>query len=250
MVNTAQKRMFDKCITNSDDFLELPISSQALYFHLSMNADDDGFVNNWKSILKMTGTKEDDLKILIMKSYLIPFDSGVLVIKHWRINNYLRNDRHVDTKFVEEMSMLSQGKSGEYSLKNEFGIPMVYPDKNSIDKNSIDNIYIVEKLDDKKEEISKNTIEQVVDYLNMKTGSKYKSTTSKTKTLIKARLKDGFTEKDFLKVIDNKCYEWLGTDYEKYLRPETLFGTKFESYLNQKTIEEIKQERNREIDSW
>lgn len=118
-----------------------------------------------------------------------------------------------------------------------------------IDK-EIDNIYIVEKLDDKKEENFKNTIEQVVDYLNMKTGSKYKSTTSKTKTLIKARLKDGFAEKDFLKVIDNKCYEWLGTDYEKYLRPETLFGTKFESYLNQKTIEEIKQERNREIDSW
>ena len=67
----AQKRMFDKTITNSDDFLELPDSSQVLYFHLSMNADDDGFINNWNSIMKMTGTKEDDLKLLIAVSKLV-----------------------------------------------------------------------------------------------------------------------------------------------------------------------------------
>ena len=134
----AQKRMFDKIITNDDNFLEMPNSTQALYFHLSMNADDDGFVNNWKSIMKITGTKEDDLKILISKSYLIPFDSGIIVIKHWRINNYLRGDRYRPTQFQKEFNMLENHENKAYQLKSEWstaGIPMVNPDKNRIEKN-------------------------------------------------------------------------------------------------------------------
>ena len=144
----AQKRMFDKAITNSDDFLELPDSSQVLYFHLSMNADDDGFVNNWKSIMKMTGTKEDDMKLLIGKQYIIPFDSGVIVIRHWRMNNYLRTDRYKETKFKEEKSQLYLGKNEEYTLDSNSGIPMVDQryTQNRIDKNSIDkNININNK---------------------------------------------------------------------------------------------------------
>ena len=148
----AQKRMFDKTITNSDDFLELPDSSQVLYFHLNMNADDDGFVNNWKSIIRMTGTKEDDLKILIAKSFVIPFDSGVIVIKHWRINNYLRNDRYKETNYKQELSMLNTNDNGEYLLSNnDIGIPLVYPVKNSIDKNSIEEnriVYNTSKVND------------------------------------------------------------------------------------------------------
>ena len=141
----AQKRMFDKTITNADDFLEMPDSSQNLYFHLSMNADDDGFINNWKSIMRMTGHKEDDLKVLIAKQFIIPFDSGVIVIRHWRINNYLRNDRYKETKFKDEKNQLILGENEEYLLKNNLGIPMVDTDKNRIDKirldkNSIDNI--------------------------------------------------------------------------------------------------------------
>lgn len=137
----AQKRMFDKIITNDDNFLEMPNSTQALYFHLSMNADDDGFVNNWKSIMKTTGTKEDDLKILISKSYLIPFDSGIIVIKHWRINNYLRGDRYRPTQFQKEFNMLENHENKAYQLKSDWsttGIPMVNPDKIRIDKNRID----------------------------------------------------------------------------------------------------------------
>lgn len=222
----AQKRMFDKTITNSDSFLELPDSSQVLYFHLSMNADDDGFVNNWKSILRMTGTKEDDLKILISKQFVIPFESGVIVIKHWRINNYLRNDRYKGTSFKQELSMLSLNENEEYELNNNVGIPTVYPDKNSIDKNSIDNnIYSREE---------KPTIKLIIDYLNDKAMTNYKSTTQATIKHIKARLSEGFKFDDFVTVIDIKTNEWKGTDMEKYLRPETLFGTKFESYLNQK----------------
>ena len=133
----AQKRMFDKTITNSDEFLELPDSSQVLYFHLSMNADDDGFVNNWKSILKMTGTKEDDLKILIAKSFIIPFDSGVIVIKHWRINNFLRKDRHIDTKYKEELSMLKVNENEEYTILVNQWSTQYSIEENSIDKNNI-----------------------------------------------------------------------------------------------------------------
>ena len=137
----AQKRMFDKIITNDDNFLEMPNSTQALYFHLSMNADEDGFVNNWTSLMKITGTKEDDLKILISKSYLIPFDSGILVIKHWRINNYLRGDRYRPTQFQKEFNMLENHENKAYQLKSEWstiGIPLVNPDKIRIDKNRIE----------------------------------------------------------------------------------------------------------------
>ena len=144
----AQKRMFDKSITNSDNFLELPDSSQILYFHLSMNADDDGFVDNWKSIMRMIGTKEDDLKILIAKSYVIPFETGVIVIRHWRMNNYLRSDRYKETTHKLEKSQLILGENEEYVLTNKsIGIPMVDTDKNRIDKNSIDkNINIPSKV--------------------------------------------------------------------------------------------------------
>lgn len=135
----AQKRMFDKTITNSDKFLEMPVSTQNLYFHLSMNADDDGFVDNWKSIIKISGAKEDDLKLLIAKSYVIPFESGVIVIKHWRINNFLRKDRHIDTHYIEEMQQLEVANNNEYILKgwSTNGQPSI--DKNRIEKN---NIYI------------------------------------------------------------------------------------------------------------
>lgn len=133
----AQKRMFDKTVTRSDIFLEMPDSTQNLYFHLSMEADDDGFVDNWKSIMRMIGKKEDDLKILIAKSFLIPFESGIIVIKHWRINNYLRKDRYHETKHLKEKAMLKVENNEEYSLKEEFGIPTVNREKNRIEKNSI-----------------------------------------------------------------------------------------------------------------
>ena len=103
----AQRRMFNKTITNNDNFLEMPQTSQNLYFHLSMNADDDGFVDNWKSIMRMVGCKDDDLKVLIAKQYIIPFESGVIVIRHWRLNNYLQKDRITPTNYQEEYSKLS-----------------------------------------------------------------------------------------------------------------------------------------------
>lgn len=155
----AQKRMFDKTITNSDEFLEMPDSSQNLYFHLSMNADDDGFVNNWKSIMRMTGHKQDDLKVLTAKQFIIPFDSGVIVIRHWRINNYLRNDRYVETKFKDEKSKLSLDDNLVYQLDTN-GRHSI--DKNRIVKNSIEEKEIYKEKESKKSK--KPTLEEVKEY--------------------------------------------------------------------------------------
>lgn len=102
----AEKRMFTQKIIDSDSFLEMPLSAQALYFHLNMRADDDGFVNNPKKITKMVNASEDDLKILLMKRFLIGFDSGVIVIKHWRMHNTLKADRYHPTDYQDEFAQL------------------------------------------------------------------------------------------------------------------------------------------------
>ena len=143
----AQKRMFDKTITNNDNFLEMSDSTQNLYFHLSMEADDDGFVDNWKSIMRMTGKKEDDLKLLIAKKFIIPFETGVIVIKHWRINNYLRKDRYHQTKYLKEKSLLTIEENEEYELKKDFGIPIGNREENSIEENSIEECIGQKKQD-------------------------------------------------------------------------------------------------------
>ena len=119
----AERRMFAKTIIDSDAFLEMPQSSQNLYFHLAMRADDDGFINNPKSIMRLIGCKDDDANILIAKKFLIPFESGVVVIKHWKIHNYIRNDRYNETKYVEEKSQLEYDENNAYRLTK--GIPLV-----------------------------------------------------------------------------------------------------------------------------
>mgnify|MGYP000906025313 CR=1 FL=1 len=149
MITIAEKRMFSNKVIGTDSFLEMPDSSQNLYFHLSMSADDDGFVDKWKSIMRMTGKKEDDLKILIAKSFIIPFESGVLVIKDWRINNYLRSDRYNPTQYLNEKDKLYIAENNSYELKNIFGIPVVDTDKISIDKN---NIYSLSATKEENEE--------------------------------------------------------------------------------------------------
>ena len=114
--------MFSSQIVNCDDFLEMPLTSQALYFHLGMSADDDGFVSPRK-ILRMTGAGQDDLKVLIAKNFVIPFESGVIVITHWKQNNYLRNDRYTPTIYKAERDRLSTIQS-VYVLDTA-GIPLV-----------------------------------------------------------------------------------------------------------------------------
>lgn len=103
----AERRMFAKTIIDSDAFLDMPLSAQALYFHLSMRADDDGFVNNPKKIQRMVGASDDDCKLLVIKRFILTFDSGVIVIKHWKIHNYIQKDRYKETIYLKEKASLS-----------------------------------------------------------------------------------------------------------------------------------------------
>lgn len=115
----SERRMLSKSITESDIFLDLPLSAQALYFHLSMNADDEGFINNSKRIRNICGASEDDLQELILNGLLIRFDSGICVITHWKINNKLRKDRCRATNYPEEKALLVENTAGVYSLQKE-----------------------------------------------------------------------------------------------------------------------------------
>ena len=226
----AEKRMFTQKIIDSDAFLDMPLSTQALYFHLNMRADDDGFINNPKRIQRTVGASEDDLKLLIAKRFVICFENGVIVIKHWRMQNTLRKDRYNPTQYQEQYALLDVKDNNAYTEKTV--ATTWQPNGNqlatqySIDKYSI-------------EEESNNTgdsalYKEIISYLNEKAGTNYRATTKKTKSLIHARLEEGFTLEDFKTVIDKKCAEWKDDkDFAQYLRPETLFGTKFEGYLNE-----------------
>ena len=113
----AEKRMFSQRIIDSDAFLDMPLSTQALYFHLNMRADDDGFVNNPKRIQRTVGASEDDLKLLIAKRFLLCFENGVIVIKHWRMHNTLRKDRYNPTQYQEQFAMLDVKNNSAYTEK-------------------------------------------------------------------------------------------------------------------------------------
>lgn len=140
--------MFAKTIVLSDAFLDMPMSARCLYFTLGMLADDDGFVNAPRSIMRQCGASDDDMKLLITKKFVLIFDSGVIVIKHWRINNYLRNDRYTETKYGDEKATLSQDENGAYT---QHGIPPGIPsngipsigkdrlDKDRLGKDRLDN---------------------------------------------------------------------------------------------------------------
>ncbi len=141
--------MFTQKIVDSDAFLDMPLSAQALYFHLNMRADDDGFVNNPKKIQRMVGASEDDLKLLIAKRFLLTFDNGVIVIKHWRMHNLIRKDRYHPTQYQEEFASLEIKENGSYTDVGNQMTTIGLPDDNqmatevrlgkvSIGKDSID----------------------------------------------------------------------------------------------------------------
>lgn len=117
----AERRMFAKTIIDSDAFLDMPLSAQALYFHLSMRADDDGFINNPKKIQRMIGASDDDCRLLILKKFIITFESGVIVIKHWKMHNYIQKDRYKPTVYCEEKATLSLDENKAYTQSVQNG---------------------------------------------------------------------------------------------------------------------------------
>lgn len=145
----AERRMLTKKVTDSDEFVALPASAQALYLHLNMAADDDGFNNQIQLAMFKSHASIDDLKVLMMKRFIIRFESGVIVIKHWRMSNLLRKDRYTPTAFQEEIKQLGIKPNGAYTLNGcqtvakrlPDGCQMVAAGKDSIDKLSIGNTY-------------------------------------------------------------------------------------------------------------
>ena len=132
--------MFAKTIIDSDLFLDMPVTSRLLYYDLAMRADDDGFVNSPKKIIRMVGASQDDLKVLIAKRFIIPFENGVVVIRHWRIHNYIRKDTYTETTYQEEKNQLklSENKAYEIDRPRPVDEPSTQVNKISIDKYSLD----------------------------------------------------------------------------------------------------------------
>ena len=139
--------MFAKTIVMSDAFLDMPLGARCLYFTLGMVADDDGFVNSPKSVIRQCAATEDDLKILIAKKFVIVFENGVLVIKHWKINNYIQKDRYIPTKYTDLRAYLSLDANGSYHREKEPCIQNVYTGKDSIGK------YIEKKENTKRKKV-------------------------------------------------------------------------------------------------
>lgn len=257
----TQKRMFDKVVTTSDDFLKLSAEAQCLYFHMGMLADDDGLSKNYRSYMKLVGATNEDLQSLIDKSFIYKFDSDVIAIKHWKIDNTVRNDRYRPTIFQNEFSRLDIADNNEYIMLDTNGIPdgNQMDTKNSIDKNSKDKISKEKNSLEKKREEKNNIVEKredvtilsgndivvkdVIDYLNKKINSSYDWENEKIKRLVNNWIEKGYKTLDLQIVIDKKFDEWKDTEMVVHLNPYTLFGDKFENYYNQpvkkKTLNDI-----------
>lgn len=235
--------MVSKTIMQTQKFLRLPLETQALYVHLVINSDDDGIVEAFP-VVRMIGASEDSLGLLVIKQFIKPLNQDmVYFITDFNEQNKIRPDRHKPSihrdlaiqqlglevdgsrlvepgKVVLELTEEGQAVDGQVTDKGPHSIG-----KYSIGKGSIDNI----------------PYKEIIDYLNSKTGKNYRANVQKNKSLIKARWSEGYQLDDFKQVIDNMVKNWHGTEYAKYLRPETLFGTKFDGYLNQGNV--VKREK-------
>jgi hypothetical protein len=148
----AERRMFAKTIIDSDAFLDMPITARLLYYDLAMRADDDGFVNSPKKIMRIVGAAQDDLKLLALKKFIIPFDNGVVVIKHWRIHNYIRKDTYTETNYKEQKAMLMLDENKAYrfvddTLTDSGRVEDTGKDrigKDSIDKDNLSNTNVLD----------------------------------------------------------------------------------------------------------
>lgn len=257
------RRMFSDKVVETDKFLDMPVSTQNLYFHLCMHADDDGFLGNPKTITRSIGGQQDDLTHLIEKGYVIVFEDGTVAITDWFVHNYIPKDRYHKTVYQDNKKKLELSETKQYRLVT--GSPIVQDTESKQDVYNMDTdciqdvnkVYTEDKLskdklskdnninklsssesnsdpEPEKQKSQKIPYEKIVDYLNRKTNSHYRPTSKATRRLIKARYNEGFTDMDFKTVIDKKCSEWMqDSTMVQYLRPETLFGTKFEAYLNQ-----------------
>lgn len=152
----AERRMFSKKVVDCDAFLDMPLSTQCLYFHLALRADDDGFVNKVKRIMRMIGSSDDDLRILIAKDFVKTFESGLIVITHWKVHNYIQKDRYRPSTYPEKM-LLTVTNSGIYEYCTEQNEqenePICIQTVSEQDTECIQDVSVVKSIDKTKKEI-------------------------------------------------------------------------------------------------
>lgn len=234
----ADRRMFSRSILLSDDFLDLSSDAQRLYFFLNLEADDDGFVGSPKTLIRSIGAQHDSLSELCRRGYVLLFASGIVVVTAWLIHNTIKNDRYKQTIHQKEKNKLLIEPRTLYSPMD----PECFQNGSEMDPERIHNKIKQTNVNKGKEDMSASAkpngpssipYSEIVEYLNTRIGSSYRPTANATMKLIKNRWDEGYRLDDFYHVIDNMYREW-GNDNKMrvYLRPQTLFGTKFESYLN------------------
>lgn len=211
----AEKRMFTQKIIDSDAFLDMPLSSQALYFHLNMRADDDGFINNPRRIQRTIGASDDDLKLLCAKRFVIGFESGVIVIKHWRMHNTLRKDRYNPTQYQEELALLDVKDNNAYTERiYELPEPEVLPVATAWQPNGNQMATQYREVEISKDKFSRDkgsddsaestSCQQIVDLYNSicKSFPSVRTLSDARRKAIKARLKT-YSMEDFQIVFEN-----------------------------------------------
>lgn len=203
----SQRRMFSPDIVCSEEFLSMPVSSRDLYFQLGMRADDDGFIQP-KIIMRTIGSDEDDLKILLVKRFLLPFNSGVVVIKHWLIHNMIRLDRYKETRFIEEKKLLFIKENKAYTDIPTSGLqignqmaPQVRLGKDRIGEEREEGITPTPLLKEKFSEEDKKALADIATHYNSKINPKARLL-DKAKDKIKLRL-EKFSVEEIRKAIDN-----------------------------------------------
>ena len=229
----ANRRMFSVDVVCTDKFLEMPASSQALYLQLGMKADDDGFVSAPKQITRMTNASEDDFRILVSKGYIIPFDSGVIVIKDWRVNNYLRKDRYTETRHLTEKSALKV-VNDVYVISDELrsisvsGVPSGIPEGSQVVSQGDTQVRIG------KDSIVKSN-NYSVHFEEFWKAYPRKKEKAKAHKCYLARLKDGFSEEELLTAAQRYAEECREKHTEeRYIKHGATFlsaNTPFTDYL-------------------
>ncbi|ANT43608.1 DNA replication protein [Lactococcus phage 62502] len=223
----AQRRMIDKRTIQTQKFLRLPLETQALYFHLMLNADDDGVVEAFP-VVRMVGAAEDSLGLLVVKQFIKPLNEEmVYFIIDFKEQNTIKKDRYKASKYAQLLTNEEFGTEMEPKW-NQLGTS----DKNRLDKNRLDKN---NNMSDKSDDVIPYS--EIIEYLNKKTGRSFRNVEA-NKKLIKARWNEGYKLEDFKTVVDNMVSNWSGKMFngvpaENYLQPKTLFSNKFDSYLNQ-----------------
>ena len=239
----AERRMYNKKITDSDDFTKMPSAAQALYFHLNQGADDDGFNNQIQIAMFKAHANINALKILLEKNFVIRFESGVIVIKHWRMHNTLRKDRYTPTNFQEELQQLGLKENGTYTFGCQTVADLVT--QNSIGKDSIGKNNILSTSDNADKSYKAVNFQNIVNSYNLICVSlpKVQRLTEARKKAIKSAVEFIGSEKDFenffkkVEASDFLCGRtenaWIGCGFDWILKKSNLIKILEGNYNNQ-----------------